>query len=89
MDVPLPSLDSLVEQTTSVVFSGSSASMTQSHGNQVSRKRSGNPGYLLGTPVLFGDALLGPSGEQAVHESIKGLSVPTSIIANSGCKSIL
>lgn len=48
------------------------------HGNLVNRTRSGNPGYLMGTPVLFGRKS-GAVGTSFIEESTRGLTIPTTV----------
>eukprot|EP00605_Chrysophyceae_sp_TOSAG23-4_P000774 GSChrysophyteH1.ASY1.ANO1.863.1 assembled CDS len=58
-------------------FGGTSS---QGSGNQVTRSKSGNPGYLMGKPVLVGE-LQAASGStlQTIAQSTDGFQVSTSI----------
>lgn len=57
-------------------FTGTAASNTV--GNVVTRDRSGNPGYIMGKPVLYGTL-----SSSVILESIAGLTVPSPLFATS------
>ena len=67
-----------------VEFNGaySGGTVSSDTGNLVARARSGNPGYIMGKPVLFG--LLSSS---KISETIAGLSVPSSLTAYTSISS--
>lgn len=79
-DVPMPLTgvrDSSAPQTFGIIFdSVNSLGISQENGNEVQRLRSGNPGYLLGYPVLFGVAK-----DSKVAQHTNGLQVPSPVIA--------
>jgi hypothetical protein len=76
----VPFLDTpIFEQTFSVQFvSASSVAPAQANGNLVPRSRSGNPGYIMGKPVLIGTLSSSVSG--AVEMESEGLQVATPFI---------
>lgn len=84
-DIPLPSQDSYISQTYGVVFFGTGGTISQNYGNQVQRTRSGNPGYLMGSSILYGT--LDASGV-VIDESIDGFQVPSPIHSTSYIKEI-
>ena len=51
------------------------ADASTTNGNIVKRQRSGNPGYLMGKPILFG---FQNSSNNAVNEFVEGLTLPIS-----------
>lgn len=76
-DIPLPVQDSYIGQTFGIdFFNNGSVTSSQTYGNQVQRIRSGNPGYLMGSSILYGT--LDPSGV-VIDESISGFEVPSPI----------
>ena len=72
-------------RTFGVEFNGaySGGTVSSDLGNIVARARSGNPGYILGKPVLFG--LLSSS---KISETIAGLSVPSPLTAYTSISSV-
>jgi hypothetical protein len=58
--------------------STNSASLSSENGNQVIRERSGNPGYQMGKPVLYGFL----NGSSVINELISGLTVPVAGSSN-------
>jgi hypothetical protein len=69
-------------QSFQVRFQSEDASKSQSNGNLVQRKRSGNPGYVVGRPVLFGYAYSNSSTSPiaVVAEVEEGLSMSSPFI---------
>lgn len=79
-DIPQPATASLVQTQTTIQYAtDASSSVSQANGNQVRRKKSGNPGYLPGSPVLFGTSRSVSAGN-VIDEQVKGLSVPSSLL---------
>ncbi|KAJ1423920.1 hypothetical protein B484DRAFT_420549 [Ochromonadaceae sp. CCMP2298] len=79
MDVPMSgnSTSVTVAQCFSVDFSSAdSTAQSSTTGNLVERKRSGNPGYLLGMPVLYG-AL---NSDSYIESLVDGMTVPTAMM---------
>ena len=76
-DVWDASMDGFV-QTSSVDFKGAftGSAASSSAGNLVSRARSGNPGYIMGKPVIFGYL---SADTTLVNEQVAGLVVPSPI----------
>ena len=73
-----------IKQTFGVTFQSADATRsTDVNGNLVYRPRSGNPGYLQGTPVLYGvyqpAVAFGKKG--TVLEQIGGLTVPAPLVS--------
>lgn len=63
-----------ISQSFGIEYSSSDpADISNSNGNVIKRQRSGNPGYLMGKPVLFG--FQNGSGT-SVQELVEGLTVP-------------
>jgi hypothetical protein len=58
--------------------STNSASLSSENGNLVIRERSGNPGYQMGKPVLYGFL----NGTNVISELISGLTVPVAGSSN-------
>ena len=75
-DIPLPLQDSYISQTFGISFFSNGSVTSQNYGNQVQRARSGNPGYLLGSSILFG-AL--DASQVVIDESVIGFQVPSPI----------
>ena len=74
------------QQTFKVEFlSDSSISPSQSTGNIVTRERSGNPGYIIGRPVLFGSGFYNSSVSSTtpeyILEYVNGLAISTPFLA--------
>lgn len=68
----------VVTQTFSALFhSQDSTQVSIPNGNLVPRVRSGNPGYYLGSPVLFGS--LDASVSSTVDEFVDGMTIPSPI----------
>ncbi len=76
-DVPyITSDDTVVTQYFEVGFSSVDtydSKSTSTNGNEVTRARSGNPGYLQGKPVLYG------YDSSGINELITGLTIPSSL----------
>eukprot|EP00600_Ochromonadales_sp_CCMP1393_P013967 CAMPEP_0175006020 /NCGR_PEP_ID=MMETSP0005-20121125/5631_1 /TAXON_ID=420556 /ORGANISM="Ochromonas sp., Strain CCMP1393" /LENGTH=591 /DNA_ID=CAMNT_0016261319 /DNA_START=427 /DNA_END=2199 /DNA_ORIENTATION=+ len=69
-----------VEQCFSVEFDSADATLqTSDNGNLVERYRSGNPGYLMGKPVLYGSL----SGT-VIESLVDGMTVPTALLSYDG-----
>ena len=69
-----------IRQTFSVTFRSSfTGTSTADNGNLVTRMRSGNPGYIMGKPVLFGSLNGAASGTtlQTVGQTVDGMQVPS------------
>lgn len=76
-DVPISLASLQLSQSFAVDFSSVlTAGASSSNGNLVARQRSGNPGYLLGMPVLFGSL-----ATTVVNERIEGLTLPQSAVS--------
>lgn len=73
----------MLTQSFSVSFvSAFSGTASAANGNIVTRSRSGNPGYIIGKPVLNGEIQGADSttGLKTISQSIDGLQVPSSVI---------
>lgn len=81
-NISLPAEASVVRTRTSVLFaSNGSASVSQALGNLVPRARSGNPGYIIGEPVLFGTLISDAAASKtAVLQTVRGASVPSPLL---------
>ena len=75
-DIPLPNQDSYIQQTFGIDFFNNGSAGSQSYGNQVQRIRSGNPGYLMGSSILYGNL---DASQVVIDESISGFEVPSPI----------
>lgn len=64
----------------SVVFTSTVGATSQDSGNQVSRIRSGNPGYRLGSPLAFGLGSLVQNASASVTET----ATPNSVLEQVG-----
>lgn len=74
-DVPYASTVVTVSNTYSVSFSSAStSSVSSTNGNIVARARSGNPGYLVGKPVIAGYV-----SSSIINELTEGLTIPSAI----------
>lgn len=65
------------EQIFSVEFNGifTGTALSNNGGNIVRRARSGNPGYIMGKPVLYGTL-----SSSVINELVAGLSVPSPLL---------
>jgi hypothetical protein len=75
--------DQILQQKYSVKFASSyTGTCSDSNGNCVHRARSGNPGYLMGLPVLYGPVQAADAsvGLQTVEMYKEGLKAPSPII---------
>lgn len=72
-----------LSQSYSINFfnSPSESAISNVYGNQVSRARSGNPGYIVGLPLIFGPVMNG-----VVNMSTAGLEVP--VLTTSSTESL-
>eukprot|EP01038_Epipyxis_sp_PR26KG_P005656 gene5656-7811_t len=77
-DIPFQSSSSpiVVMQSFGVSFKSSNGNPSQTDGNLVERQRSGNPGYLLGKPVLFG-SFVDNGDNDYIQETVEGLTIPS------------
>lgn len=72
-----------IRQSFSVSFRSSfTGTESSSNGNIVERSRSGNPGYIMGKPVLFGSAqsAVSPSTLVTVEQTVEGVQVPSPLL---------
>jgi hypothetical protein len=68
----------MIKQKFSVSFRSSfTGTESDSNGNRVERSRSGNPGYIMGKPVLFGTLQAAASGETltTIDQTVEGVQV--------------
>lgn len=81
-DAPFPNAsDTLTYQQSNAVqfFSENVAGQSATNGNLVRRARSGNPGYLMGFPLLAGQLdTSGPDGDY-INEQVSGFELPSPI----------
>ncbi len=80
-DVPLTYRDEATQlhQSFGIKYvSVNSEGKSSDNGNLVTRARSGNPGYILGKPVLYGFA----NSTKTIDELISGLTAPISTASN-------
>lgn len=71
---------SMITQKFSVTFKGAyTGTASSSNANLVERARSGNPGYLMGKPVLFGASTTDSSSNTYIAQTVEGVQVPSPI----------
>eukprot|EP00981_Chlorochromonas_danica_P014722 scaffold8708_cov179-Ochromonas_danica.AAC.3 len=79
-DIPFDSSGLLINQAFGASFqSVDSSGQSSSNGNLVRRERSGNPGYIMGRPVLFGNKNLSAN---VINELVEGFMLPGPVL---GC----
>jgi len=76
VDIPFSTASTDLAQSYSISYANSpnTDAISADIGNQVTRYRSGNPGYKLGLPLVFG-----PIQSNVVNMSDQGLLVPSSV----------
>lgn len=54
----------------------SEGSQSRNKGNLARRRRSGNPGYIMGAPLLYGEK---QSGSAYINEAVEGFTLPSAL----------
>lgn len=73
-------IGSMIHQKFSVTFKGAyTGTASSGNANLVERARSGNPGYMMGKPVLFGASTTDSSSNTYIAQTVEGVQVPSPV----------